>query len=167
MSTIGGMNSNSLFPYIDYEAFKQHPKIIIGYSDVTAILLAIYAKTGIQTFYGPALVHSFGEFEPFVNHTYDYFKDILIEEQSQPYEMKVPLYWTDEFVNWEEKTKEKDQRRNEWICVYEGIATGRVIGGNLNTIQGIWGSAYMPEVRKGDILFIEDTMKKLSAVSRY
>ncbi|MEG2917767.1 MAG: LD-carboxypeptidase, partial [Clostridium sp.] len=41
MSTIGGMNSNSILPYIDYEAFKRDPKIIIGYSDVTAILLGI------------------------------------------------------------------------------------------------------------------------------
>lgn len=166
MSTIGGMNSNSLLPYIDYETFKQHPKIIIGYSDVTAILLAMFAKTGIQTFYGPALIPSFGEFEPFVHHTYEYFNDLLIEEPSLPYEMKVPPYWTDEFVNWEEKTKEKDQRRNEWICVNKGTATGRVIGGNLNTIQGIWGSAYMPEVREGDILFIEDTMKTAAEIER-
>lgn len=41
MSTIGGMNSNSLLPYIDYDAFKKNPKPIIGYSDVTAILLGI------------------------------------------------------------------------------------------------------------------------------
>ncbi|MGL5329817.1 MAG: LD-carboxypeptidase, partial [Peptostreptococcaceae bacterium] len=44
MSTIGGMNSNSLLPYIDYEAFKNNPKPIIGYSDVSAILLGIYTK---------------------------------------------------------------------------------------------------------------------------
>lgn len=80
--------------------------------------------------------------------------------------MKAPPYWTDEFVNWEEKTKEKEQRRNEWICVYEGTVTGRVIGGNLNTIQGIWGSAYMPEVQDGDILFIEDTMKTAAEIER-
>ena len=67
MATIGGMNSNSILPYIDYEAFKRNPKIIIGYSDVTAILLAIYAKTGINTYYGPALVASFGELPPFVD----------------------------------------------------------------------------------------------------
>lgn len=62
MSTIGGMNSNALLPYIDYEAIKADPKIIIGYSDTTALLLGIYAKTGLITFYGPALVASFGEF---------------------------------------------------------------------------------------------------------
>lgn len=54
MSTIGGMNSNSILPYIDYDAFLKNPKIMIGYSDATALLLAIYAKTGIPTFYGPA-----------------------------------------------------------------------------------------------------------------
>ena len=52
MSTIGRMNSNSILPYIDYDAFLKNPKIMIGYSDATALLLAIYAKTGITTFYG-------------------------------------------------------------------------------------------------------------------
>lgn len=47
MTTIGGMNSNYILPYIDYEEFKRNPKIIIGYADVTAILLAIHAQTGI------------------------------------------------------------------------------------------------------------------------
>ena len=72
MSTIGGTNSNAILPYIDYEAFKKDPKIVIGYSDATAVLLALYAKTGIPTFYGPALVPSFGEFGPFVDYTYNY-----------------------------------------------------------------------------------------------
>lgn len=73
MSMIGGTNSNSMLPYIDYKAFKENPKPVVGYSDTTALLLALYAKTGISTFYGPALVPSFGEFEPLVNDTYTYF----------------------------------------------------------------------------------------------
>jgi muramoyltetrapeptide carboxypeptidase len=166
MSTIGGCNSNSILPYIDYEAFKKHPKIMIGYSDVTAILLGIYAKTGIPTFYGPALIPSFGEFEPFVHYTYEYFHDILVEEQKLPYNLKKPPYWTDEFINWEEKTKDKEQRENEWISVIDGKATGRLIGGNLNTFSGIWGSEYMPEIKEGDILFIEDTSKDAATIER-
>lgn len=47
IAAIGGMNSNSLLPYVDYNALKADPKIIIGYSDVMALLLGIYAKTGI------------------------------------------------------------------------------------------------------------------------
>lgn len=50
MSTIGGTNSNSMLPYIDYEAFKKNPKLVVGYSDATAILLALYAKNGISFF---------------------------------------------------------------------------------------------------------------------
>ena len=85
MSTIGGMNSNSILPYLDYEAFKKNPKIIIGYSDVTAILLAIYAQTGISTYYGPALVASFGEIPPFVNYTFKYFKEVTMDNINIPF----------------------------------------------------------------------------------
>lgn len=64
MPTIGGTNSNSMLPYIDYAALKENPKIVVVYSDATAILLALYGKTGISTYYGPALIPSFGKFEP-------------------------------------------------------------------------------------------------------
>ncbi|MBD5799650.1 peptidase S66 [Bacillus pseudomycoides] len=166
MSTIGGMNSNSLLPYIDYKALKENPKIMIGYSDTTALLLGIYAQTGITTFYGPALVPSFGEFEPFVDSTYTYFAEALMEEQEIPYKVKQPLFWTDDFINWEEKTKDKELRKNEWICVNGGKTTGRLIGGNLNTIQGIWGSPFMPGIKEGDILFIEDSSKDAATIER-
>ncbi|WP_242247524.1 S66 peptidase family protein [Bacillus cereus group sp. BfR-BA-01523] len=166
MSTIGGLNSNSLLPYIDYETFQKNPKLMFGYSDTTALLLGIYAKTGIPTFYGPALVPSFGEFEPFVDCTYKYFADTLLTDQHLPYNINQPLFWSDEFINWEEKTKEKDLRPNNWISVIGGKATGRIIGGNLNTIQGIWGSPYMPLIQDGDILFIEDSSKDAATIER-
>lgn len=166
MSTIGGMNSNSLLPYIDYEAFKKNPKIIIGYSDVTAILLAIYAKTGINTYYGPALVASFGELQPFVEWTYRYFEEITMSTMRLPYDMEIPEYWTDECINWEIQDRSKEKRENQWITVYGGTASGRVIGGNLNTMQGIWGSEYMPEVKEGDILFIEDSLIDSATIER-
>ncbi|MEH8129082.1 LD-carboxypeptidase [Aeromonas veronii] len=69
MSVIGGSNSNSLLPYLDFEALRRDPKIIVGYSDVTALLLGIHAQTGLVTFYGPALVASFGELPPLVDET--------------------------------------------------------------------------------------------------
>ncbi|ANU18444.1 LD-carboxypeptidase [Planococcus maritimus] len=166
MSTIGGTNSNALLPYIDYEAFKKDPKIMIGYSDATAVLLAIYAKTGIPVFYGPALVPSFGEFEPFVNDTYNYFSEMLMQQQILPYQVPLPTHWSDEPVNWEEKTQEKEARKNEWICVREGNVAGRLIGGNLNTMAGIMGSPYMPVIRSGDILLLEDTMKTAAVVEK-
>jgi muramoyltetrapeptide carboxypeptidase LdcA involved in peptidoglycan recycling len=166
MSTIGGMNSNSILPYIDYEAFAKNPKFVIGYSDVTAILLAIYAKTGVSTFYGPALVASFGELPPFVNYTYNYFEGVLLHGFINNFVLSKPPIWTDEYINWEEQDRSKEQYSNEWITVNGGQAEGRLIGGNLNTMQGIWGSEYMPEIRYGDILFIEDSLKDAATIER-
>ncbi|WP_226566770.1 S66 family peptidase [Bacillus stratosphericus] len=166
MSMIGGTNSNSLLPYLHFELLNKHPKFMIGYSDATAILLAAYEKTGLPVFYGPALVPSFGEFEPFVNHTYQSFEDILIHPQSTPYQVKKPPFWTDERINWEEKIRDKEKRPNDWMCFIEGQAEGRLIGGNLNAMYGIWGSEFMPQVKKGDILLIEDSMKTASIVEK-
>jgi len=166
MSTSGGMNSNSLLPFIDYEALKKSPKIIIGYSDVTAILLAIYQKTGITTYYGPALVASFGEFPPFVDDTFEYFNNILVEGIEKPYKLPIPEFWSDEFISWEEQNRCKKARENSLITVTPGKVKGRLIGGNLNTLQGIWGSPYMPEIKDGDILFIEDSLKDPATVER-
>lgn len=166
MSTIGGTNSNALLPYIDYDAFRKYPKIMIGYSDTTAILLDIYAQTGIPTFYGLALVPSFGEYEPFLDYTYEYFSNMLIEEQQLPFQIPIPPYWSDEPLNWEVKEREKEQRKNEWICVNEGTAKGRSIGGNLNTMMGFWGSKYMPDIENGDILLLEDSMKSASITEK-
>lgn len=53
MTSIGGYNCNQLLPHIDYDLIKNNPKKLCGFSDITALLNAIYAKTGIITYYGP------------------------------------------------------------------------------------------------------------------
>lgn len=166
MSTIGGTNANSMLPYIDYEAFRQQPKIVVGYSDATAILLALYAKTGIATFYGPAFVPSFGEFEPLVNDTFKFFEDYFFKPQALPYEMPMPSYWSDEPVNWLEKTVDKKLKKNEWLTIQEGVAEGRLIGGNVNAMYGFIGTPYFPEILEGDILLVEDCLKNAAIVEK-
>ena len=145
---------------------KKNPKIIIGYSDVTAILLAVYAKTGITTYYGPAAVASFGEFPPFVDETFNYFSDIVMKKVEIPYTIKNPASWTEEFIKWETQNRSKKPCANELITVNEGKSKGRLIGGNLNTMQGIWNTEYMPEIQEGDILLIEDSLKDAAIVER-
>ena len=166
MAAIGGNNTNSILPYIDYAYLKKNPKIIIGYSDTTALLLAIYEKTGLPVFYGPALASSFGEFPPFVDWTYEQFETMLQGYGNLPYTFPVPQYWTDEFIDWSSQDRGKEPRKNQWICVRPGRAKGRLIGGNLNTMEGFFGTDYMPEIRKGDILFIEDSLKDACTIER-
>lgn len=168
MSTIGGNNSNSLLPYLDYDALRADPKIIVGYSDTTALLAGIYAQTGLITFYGPALVASFGEFPPLVDETYASFADILMTRRNTPYRYALPPFWTDEKLNWDDVTPVRAKTLYANTCRFlgKGRVEGRVIGGNLNTMSGIWGSPYMPEIRQGDILFIEDSLLNIATVER-
>lgn len=168
MSTIGGDNSNSLLPFLDYDAIIADPKIIIGYSDTTALLNGIYAKTGLITFYGPALVPSFGEYPPLVNSTYESFIDILTKQQTGIYTYRLPEKWTDERLNWDEKQLVRPKKLYDNNCHFygKGRVEGRVIGGNLNTLTGIWGSEWMPKIQPGDILFIEDSLKSIATVER-
>ena len=166
MASIGGNNTNSILPYIDYTYLKKHPKIIIGYSDTTALLLAIYAKTGLTTFYGPAAASSFGELPPFVDWTFQNFQQILSKDLSLPYTYPLPPVWTDEYINWSQQDRSKEQYPNRWICVHPGCVQGRLIGGNLNTMEGFFGTEYMPPIQDGDILFLEDSLKDACTIER-
>ncbi len=165
MSTIGGANSNSILPYLDYEALRNDPKIIIGYSDVTAILLAIYSKIGLVTFYGPALVASFGEIGHFVEATFKYFQSAVVSPMIKA-PIPNPKEWTDEFIDWEKQSSVKKGNLNELVTVNSGVVSGRLIVGNLNTISGIYGSAFMPPIEHGDILVVEDSLKNPAVIER-
>lgn len=68
--------------------------------------------------------------------------------------------------NWAEQDRSKEQLGNDWICVNPGICQGRMIGGNLNTMEGFFGTEYMPEIKEGDILFIEDSLKDACTIER-
>ena len=133
---------------------------------VTALLLGIYAQTGLTTYYGPAVVASFGEFPPFVDETYTYFTDIVTERLTLPHTLPTPPQWTDEFIDWNSQDKAKKGRVNALLTLHQGAATGTLIGGNLNTMQGIWGTKYFPEITDGTILMIEDSLKDAATVER-
>ncbi len=165
MAAIGGLNTNSILPYIDYDYLKAHPKVIIGYSDTTALLLAVYAKTGLPTFYGPALASSFGEFPPLVDQTFANFQDIVLTS-TVPYDYPTPQFWTDEFIDWASQDRPKSVSQNDWLCIHGGACTGRLIGGNLNTIGGIFGTDYMPQILPGDILLMEDSLLDAGTIER-
>ncbi|WP_113929072.1 S66 peptidase family protein [Bacillus sp. P14.5] len=166
ISTIGGTNSNSLLPCIDYQAFEMQPKIIMGYSDVTALLLGIYAKTGITTFYGPAIVPSFGEFPEMFPKGREYFEKAVMNPEPIPYTLDIPTEWTEEMLDWRTQTREKKMLPNAgWKSLRGGRASGKLIGGNLNTMPGIIASHYFPPL-KGAILFIEDSFKDMATQER-
>ena len=165
MGAVGGMVSNALLPYLDYDFLKAHPKKIIGHSDVTAILLSVYQKTGLTAFYGPNLVTSFGQHPPFLEYSLQSMERTFAGKC--PFSVPMPPFYSDELTDWRAAPAPKQPLPNKWTTVQSGSATGRLIGGNLNTINGMMASPYMPQFREGDILFLEDTEKFAAHAERY
>src|SRR3989338_3564434 len=91
-AVIGGFNSNQLLRYIDWDLIKNNPKIFCGYSDITALNNAIFAKTGLVTYSGPHY-STFGQKLHF-NYTLEYFKKCLMSEKT--FEIKASENWSDD-----------------------------------------------------------------------
>ncbi|WP_125705425.1 S66 family peptidase [Lacticaseibacillus daqingensis] len=163
MAAIGGMNSNALLPYLDYATMQAHPKTIVGYSDVTAILLAVYMQApAYRVLYGPTLVAGLGEFAPLVDETWTNFQRVLADAET----FQAPAQWTDERANWETFDHPKQLRANRWGWTRTSRLAGRIVGGNLNTMSGFLGTKYFPTFTADDLLFIEDAEKDIATVER-
>ncbi len=149
-SVIGGFNCNQLLSYIDWDLIKNHSKVFIGYSDITALQNAILAKTGLVTYSGPHW-STFGE-KLYFDYSMDYFKKCLIS--NDPFSVEPSDNWSDD-----EWYKNQDDRHliknNGWRVINKGEAKGTIIGANLCTLNLLQGTEYFPDLNNS-ILFIED-----------
>lgn len=150
ITVIGGFNSNQLLSYLDYDLIRKNPKIVCGYSDITALANAIYAKTGLVTYSGPHYF-SFGDKQGF-NYTLEYFKKALFN--TAPFMVNPSKKWSND--RWVGKQDNRSFESNEgfWV-INHGSGTGTIIGGNQCTLSLLHGTEYMPSL-KDSILFIED-----------
>ena len=146
ISVIGGFNCNQLLRYLDYELIKNNPKILIGYSDTTALQNAIYAKTGLVTYSGPAY-STFGMKKGF-EYTLDYFKRCLFSNEL--IEIKPSVEWSDD--TWYKNQESREFIKNKGFYV---INKGTIIGANLCTLNLLQGTEYMPSL-EDSVLFLED-----------
>jgi muramoyltetrapeptide carboxypeptidase len=150
LTAIGGYNANQILKYIDYSLISSNPKVFCGYSDITALQLAIYQKTGLVTYSGPHF-SSFG-----VKHGFEYTLEAFLEAVTNdaPYEISPSATWSDDpwFIDQENRTFHEQDGYN---IIQEGEAEGKLIGGNLCTMNLLQGTEFMPSL-KNSILFIED-----------
>ena len=166
MAAAGGFVSNAILPYIDYRTLRRQPKVLVGHSDVTAVLAAVYAQTGLIAFYGPHLISNFGEAQPFSGETMDAFLAVTGDRLPVPHMFPVPERWTEDSVGLEEKGVACAARENAWVTVRAGRASGRLMGGCLDALLGIFGTPFMPPIREGDILFLEDARPTAESLER-
>jgi len=149
-AVIGGFNCNQLLRYLDWDLIKDSPKIFCGYSDITALNNAIFAKTGLVSYSGPAY-STFGQ-ELYFDYTLEYFKKCLLSDES--FEIKPSDNWSDDA--WYKNQKERNLiKNNGFLVINEGKARGTILGGNLCTFNLLQGTEYFPDL-KDSILFLED-----------
>ncbi len=136
----GGWGCARLLDKIDYKIIKENPKVFIGFSDITALLLAITHKTGLITYHGPVGNSGWNDF------TKTAFTNVT--QQTKPYTFDAnPIG--------EEAT----------TTIHSGKASGELWGGNLTVLTSIIGSGYLPDW-KGKILFLEEAKEEPYSIDR-
>ncbi len=125
----GGENSNVVFDKLDYEMIKKHPKIICGYSDITSITNMISEKTGLVTFSATN------------------FKTIATDQTDYSYNQAIKRFLKGD--------KNLGDETEEYITIQDGIAKGKLIGGNLSLTKGMVAGKYKLDFTD-KILFIEE-----------
>jgi muramoyltetrapeptide carboxypeptidase len=124
----GGYSATEVLPLLDYDLIKNNPKVIMGFSNGTVVANAIFAKTGLITFYGFCI---------------EYF-----------FRRKTP-YTIDSFLNMVSFGELNFAQRTKWRNVRSGKASGKLIGGNLRSFVKLIGTPYLPDLADS-ILFLEE-----------
>lgn len=137
----GGYGAIRLLDKIDFDLIKNNPKILAGYSDLTALELMISKKTGLVTFYAPHAQSDFG-----VENVSELVEKSFFETLTNIGGLKVLPESEDSKV------------------YYDGIAQGMLWGGNLATIVSLCGLDFIPD--EDFILFIEDLNEDVYKVDR-
>lgn len=133
----GGWGCARILPYLDYATIRANPKLLVGFSDVTALHLALAAKTGCPSIHGPNAANSWGAL------SWDSFRRLTFAGETPTW--RNPIGTEDRLV----------QRTGRIRTFRAGKASGRLLGGNLTTLAALMGTPYLPDFT-GAILFLED-----------
>lgn len=161
-TAIGGFNSNQLLDKLNYNLIKQNPKVLCGFSDITALNNAIYTQTGLITYSGP----HFSSFamEKGIEYTIKFFKKCLMDTET--FSITHSDTWSDDkwFLNQEDRIFIKNSGP---IVVNHGKAVGTLLGGNLCTLNLLQGSKYMPNITNSILCIEDDELKGSDSIFEF
>lgn len=135
----GGVNANRLLRYLSWDTVSAHPKSLVGVSNPTVLLNAVTTKAGVITYHGPSMVWDFGAESGTPELTNSHFFGLL-ESAAPAYEVPV---------------------QDSWRWLREGELSGRIIAGNLASLQGLIGTPYEPDWDNA-VLMWEDVAKPVN-----
>jgi muramoyltetrapeptide carboxypeptidase len=143
----GGYGSIRILDLLDYEVIRQNPKVLIGYSDITAILTAIYQESGLVTFHGPVGTSDFNGFSK---------KSIR----------KVLMYPGETYKFPYKREKETGENPEfDRYTISGGEAEGELIGGNVSVLDSIIGTRFEPDY-ENKLVYLEDVGEKTYRVDK-
>ena len=155
-TTYGGWNSSDILSLLPKDLIASHPKVLVGYSDSTSLLLGYQALAGTVTYYGPAVLPQFGEYpKPFEYTLSSLWKAIVLAEGGP---LSDPPYWTNEFLDWGEPGWQRPRKANSGQCREtwrNGYGEGTLWGGNLCTLNNLVGTPFYSPPDGPIVLFIE------------
>lgn len=143
----GGWGCNRLLDLLDYQLIAKNPKILMGYSDITSLLLALNAKTGLVTFHGPVGISSWNQYST------TFVEKLLFNAEA--FSMENPRDIGDHLA----------QVKDRVLTIHGGKAKGKLLGGNLTVLTAMVGSDYLPDF-EGNILFLEEIGEDIYRVDR-
>lgn len=142
--TRGGYGAARMLPYLDYDIIKNNPKPLVGYSDITVLISALYAKTGLVSFHGPVGISTYNDYS--VNH----FRNVLMNP-APVYEMSNPPLAADE--------------QSQIYTINTGKAEGILYGGNLSLVVSLIGTEYDTDT-SGCIIYLEEVGEEPYRIDR-
>jgi muramoyltetrapeptide carboxypeptidase LdcA involved in peptidoglycan recycling len=155
LSAIGGNHSAHLLEGLDLDLIREHPKLVCGYSDTTTLLLALYARTGLVTVYGPALLPEFGEIGGPDSEVVDQFERVT--SLAAPAGAFPSVAWQAVEDRASSDAGRRARRREEpepRLVLRRGDASGRLLVGCLPSIRTLIGTPWEPDW-SGSLLVIE------------
>lgn len=137
----GGYGSMHLLPQLDFDLIRKNPKVFIGFSDITALLLPFYQRSGLAGFYGPMLTSNL-----ICDNPASLRELIAMVCGKNPTPFEVP-------------------NQDPYHCFTPGMVEGPLIGGNLSLLTALCGTPYQPDTR-GHLFFIEDWHERYYSLDR-
>jgi muramoyltetrapeptide carboxypeptidase len=131
----GGYGCVRILPMLDYDVIRSNPKVLIGYSDITALLYGIYKKSGLISFHGPVGTSTFNDYS--VNN----FNKVLINPE------RTSLL--------QNSTSGDDENVYGVTSIVKVKGKGRLVGGNLSIMVSLIGTEFDVDY-SNKIIFIEE-----------
>lgn len=146
----GGSGCISLLAHLDYALIRRNPKILLGYSDITALHLAIHRHAGLVSFHGPVASSTMTDYS--IEHM------LAVLQDPQP-ETTIPMAL-------DNSRRALEQPHFAMRTVHGGVATGPLMGGNLSMVAALAGTPYAADF-KGSILFLEEVNEAPYRIDRW